>query len=120
MTSMGKGMLVAFNAWLTILLTQKMTPEVQQAWIPAIPVGILSYVVASLFLSIYDFSTLAILHCFILNEDQGGKVDPPDALKEFLDQDQERAEKSGKTNKKVDPADLKSSQREDAAVNEMA
>ena len=99
MTSMGKGMLVALNAWLTILLTQQMAPDVAQPWIPAIPIAILSYVVASLFLSIYDFSSLAILHCFILNEDQEGKVSPPDALKDFLEQDKATAEKKGKKTK---------------------
>ena len=41
--------------------------------------------VASLFLSIYDFGTLAILHCFILNEDVGGKVNTPECLVQFLE-----------------------------------
>ena len=105
MTSIGKGMLVAFNAWLTILLTQQMSPEVQQPWVPAVPIAILSYVVASLFLSIYDFSSLAILHCFILNEDQGGKIAPPDALKDFLEADRDFAEKKGKKVKSEDKSD---------------
>ena len=111
MTSMGKGMLVALNAWLTILLTQQMAPDVAQPWIPAIPIAILSYVVASLFLSIYDFSSLAILHCFILNEDQEGKVSPPDALKDFLEQDKATAEKKGKKTKQIEdgPPELKKS-----------
>jgi hypothetical protein len=67
-----------------------MSPRVEQPWIPAIPIGILTYAVATLFLSIYDFSSLAILHCFILNEDQadkGSKYAPPEALKDFLELD---------------------------------
>lgn len=100
MTSMGKGLIVAFNVYLTIVLTQSMNPNVQQPWIPAIPIGILAYVVASLFLSIYDFSSLAILHCFILNEDQNGSTRPPKALEDFMDIDSKHA-RSGRDNKRV-------------------
>lgn len=97
---MGKGLIVAFNVYLTIALTQQMNPQVQQPWIPAIPIGILAYVVASLFLSIYDYSSLAILHCFILNEDQKGNTRPPKALEDFMELDKE-GQRSGSANKRV-------------------
>lgn len=86
---------------------------------PAIPIGILSYVVASLFLSIYDFSSLAILHCFILNEDQDGKIVPPEALKGFLDLDNVQKQKSGKDNKKIEGEPKEEGNGKKEVVNNM-
>jgi len=56
-------------------------------------------------LSIYEFGTLAILHCFILNEDLEGRVNTPKALQGFLDETKvhETKKSSGKKNQ-VDPA----------------
>jgi len=86
MAMIGKGIITSLCVVLTYFTVGKMSPTVAQPWIPAIIIGILAWLVASLFLSIYEFGTLAILHCFILNEDLGGKVNTPASLVEFLDE----------------------------------
>lgn len=40
--------------------------------------------VGSLFLSIFSFSSTAILHCFLLSEETGGYGNAPAYLKDFL------------------------------------
>jgi len=86
MVWIGKGCIVALSVWLTILLVQEMHPEVTMPLIPAVFVGIFAYVVATLFLNIFSSSALAILHSFILTEDQDGPKDHiPESLKPFLD-----------------------------------
>ena len=61
--------------------------------IPAVLVGLVAYLVGSLFLSIFSFSCTAILHCFILDEDTGGSDLTPDALQPFLDMNDARNQK---------------------------
>lgn len=71
--------------------------------IPAVIIGILSYLIASLFLSIFSFSCTAILHCFLLDEDTGGSAVTPDSLKSFLDYTDKQNAKSGTSpDKKAD------------------
>lgn len=53
--------------------------------VPAVIIGIVSYLIGSLFLSIFSFSCTAILHCFLLDEDTGGSSCTPNSLKGFLD-----------------------------------
>jgi len=53
--------------------------------VPAVIIGIVSYLIGSLFLSIFSFSCTAILHCFLLDEDTGGSAVTPNSLKGFLD-----------------------------------
>jgi hypothetical protein len=45
----------------------------------------ITYYVASVFISIFVFSTSTILHCFLLDEELGGSKHTPDSLKDFLD-----------------------------------
>jgi len=53
--------------------------------LPALLILILSYFVASLFLSIFSFSSTAILHAFIADRDTGGGTNTPQALLKFVD-----------------------------------
>ncbi len=46
---------------------------------------LVAYLVGSLFLSIFSFSSTAILHCFLLDEDTGGSKFSPKSLQGFLD-----------------------------------
>ena len=95
MMLLGKGTIMAASAYITILYVKYAYPMVQQPFIPAILVAVIAYVVGSLFLSIFSFSSTAILHCFILNEDTGGDVPPPKSLQPFLDyNDKVNAEKA--------------------------
>lgn len=58
--------------------------------VPALVVAIFAYMIASVFLSVFDFSALTILHCFCLDESQGGGTrNTPDGLKKFLEKDDE-------------------------------
>ena len=55
------------------------------------------YLVGSLFLSIFSFSCTAILHCFLLDEENGGNdKNTPESLRSFLDaNDKHNAAKDG-------------------------
>lgn len=88
MVWIGKGCITALSVWLTILLVQQMHPDVTMPLIPAVFVGLFAYVVSTLFLNIFSSSALAILHSFILTEDQDGPKDHiPESLKAFLDKE---------------------------------
>lgn len=97
---LGKGLIVTASAWLTYILTQYALPNIGQPLVPAIAMGLWAYLCASLFLGIFDFSAMAILQCFCVNEELGGTCYTPDALKGFIDeQDKNEAERSGKEHK---------------------
>ena len=83
---LGKGTITGISAYLTLLIVQYKYTHVQQPFIPAAFVGAIGYVVGSLFLSIFSFSSTAILHCFIMAEDSGVNVPTPESLKPFLDE----------------------------------
>lgn len=72
MMMLGKGTIMGVSAYATILYIKAAFPDVSQPFIPAMIVALFSYVVASLFLSIFSFSATAILHCFIMAEDSTG------------------------------------------------
>jgi len=80
MMILGKGTITGVSMYLTFLFVGMAAPDVQQPLVPAALVGIVAYVVGSLFLSIFSFSSTAILHCFIMNEDVGGSDITPDSL----------------------------------------
>jgi len=92
---LGKGSIVATSGYVTYLLCQYALPEVQNPLVPAIFIGIWAYLVSSLYLGIFEFSSMAILQCFIFNEEIGGKDYTPDALRPFiqqLDEDEHKAD----------------------------
>jgi len=93
MTLIGKGTIVGASVWLTIVLVDSQYPQIQQPVVPSAIVGMIAWVVGSLFLSIFDFASLAILHCFIMDEDFGGSSRTPDSLKPFLDLNDEEVAK---------------------------
>lgn len=78
---LGKGQIVAGTAWLCLLITQNALPEVENPMLPAIFSAVIAYLIATLFLSIFDFSALAILQCFITQEEAGA---PRSQAPEFL------------------------------------
>lgn len=81
---LGKGTIMASSGYLTILLVQSKYPDVDNPFIPAIIVAVFAYLVGSLFLSIFSFSSTAILHCFLLSEELGDKTRAPKYLKDYL------------------------------------
>jgi hypothetical protein len=66
-------------------------------------IGFIAYIVADLFLSIFEFSSLAILHCFIVDEDFGGSSRTPDSLQPFLEKNDERVAKKQKKKAMIQP-----------------
>lgn len=61
------------------------TEEVSQPFVPMFIVGLICYFVATLFLNIFEYAALAILHCFILDEDFNENHSTPDSLLPFLE-----------------------------------
>ncbi|MFN7881091.1 MAG: hypothetical protein ACK5NI_01215 [bacterium] len=72
MMILGKGVIVAASSFITYLITLYKWPQCAQPMVPAVIIGIVSYLIGSLFLSIFSFSCTSILHCFLLDEDTGG------------------------------------------------
>ena len=81
----GKALIIALSVWVTLLMVEGMYPEVGQPIVPAVFVGIIAYYSSCLFLSIYDYASLTILHCFIVDLDLGGSQSTPDCLKDFIE-----------------------------------
>ena len=90
---LGKGCLIAFNVWICLLLIPKLGADIKNVTLPIVIIGVLAYVISTLFLEIFSFSSTAILHCFILDEDFGGSDKTPDSLKEFLTQNKQHQER---------------------------
>lgn len=86
----GKALISTACGFLTITLCTAMYTggdEIEQPFVPAVLVVIFAYMIATVFLTVFDFSALTILHCFCLDEEQGGSRNTPDGLKKFLDMD---------------------------------
>ena len=102
MMILGKGTIMGASAALTFIYIREGYPDITQPLIGTFIVALVAYLVGSLFLSIFSFSSTAILHSFILNEDQGGNNIPtPESLKPFLDMNDEmEAKKKDKSEAK--------------------
>lgn len=82
---LGKGFIVAFCAFLTISIVDSTQPQVKEPYIIAMIVSFWAYMVASIFLSLFEDSATTILYCFILDAEHGGSTKTPDSLRPFLD-----------------------------------
>jgi choline transporter-like protein 2/4/5 len=72
LTVLGKGSIVASCIFITIAVVDNEFPQVSQPWLPAIIIAFFAFLVSSMFLSIFQDAALTILHCFCLDEEQGG------------------------------------------------
>lgn len=99
MMMLGKGAIMGLSCYLTFLIIKEAAPEVDQPVVPTMVILLVSYMVASMFLSIFSFSSTAILHCFLLDEDTGGSKFTPDGLQGFIKDCTEKAEKEEKFKK---------------------
>lgn len=88
---LGKGSIVAASGYISYMYFTEIYPQLTQPLMPALIVAMISYLVGSLFLSIFSFSCTAILHCFILDEDTGGSTNTPESLKNFLDYNDDKS-----------------------------
>ena len=53
--------------------------------VPTVLVAIFSYLIGSLFISVYSFSCTSILHCFVLDRETGESDLAPKSLDKFLE-----------------------------------
>ena len=101
----GRGVIVATNTFLTIVLVDVMVPEVTQPYLPAIIIAFFSYMIAGIFLSLFKDSALTILHCFCLDEElkkdgrSTANVMTPASLVSFMAVADDEAEKTNEANK---------------------
>lgn len=67
----GKALISTACGFLTITLCTAMYTEdpIEQPFIPAIFAVLFAYMISSVFLTVFDFSALTILHCFCLDEE---------------------------------------------------
>ena len=86
MMVLGKGTIMGSSACLTYILIQNMYPDITQPIVGTVVIALVAYLVGSLFLSVFSFSATAILHSFILAEDQGWDAYSPECLKDFIEQ----------------------------------
>lgn len=75
MTGIGKGVIVGASVYITMVLAQEnvlVTTEgttIQQPFVPAFVVLLVAWLVAGLFISIFDFACLTILQCFLTSKE---------------------------------------------------
>jgi hypothetical protein len=94
MTGIGKGVIVGASVYITMVLAQEnvlVTTEgttIQQPFVPAFVVLLVAWLVAGLFISIFDFACLTILQCFLTSKEvastKGGKIFAPPSLRGYL------------------------------------
>jgi len=89
--------LSCFIAYL-IIMNSDLQEQVNSPIFPCIVVLIVAYLIGSIFLSVYSFSSTAILHCFILNEDLG-IPDHPECLDDFIKTNDKYNEKNKRKGK---------------------
>jgi len=75
---------------MTISITESTQPDIKQPYIVALLISFWAYMVASIFLSLFEDSAITILYCFILDEEHGGSTRTPDSLRPFLDMADEK------------------------------
>ena len=98
---LGKGLIVAAVAFMTISIIDSTQPQVKEPYVCALLMAFWSYMVASILLSLFEDSAITILYCFILDEEHGGSTKTPDSLRQFLDiADEKFAQRAGRDNEK--------------------
>lgn len=85
LSMLGKGSIMSTSALLTYVITKYNYPRVFNPWIPTMVVALIAYVTASVFLNIFSFSALTILHSFLLDEESGKSVNTPPELADFME-----------------------------------
>ena len=84
MSVTGKAFIITANSTFSILFINADFPNVQQPIVPTLVVVMISYCISCLLLSVYDYGTHAILHCYLVDLDLGSKLSPH-YLQVFLD-----------------------------------
>ncbi len=82
-----------------IIMNTSLRQNLYSPVFPIIVVVIISYILSSIFLSVYSFSANAILHAFLADEEVGGNRQP-ESLKKFIEVNDKHNE--GKNKGKID------------------
>lgn len=74
----GKAAIIVLSAFIAyvIIMNSSLEDEVYSPILPVIVVVAIAYLIASVFLSVYSFASIAILHSFILDEEIQGNRCP--------------------------------------------
>ena len=74
------------TAWICyiIIMNTHLRQSLYSPVFPIIVVVVISYILSSIFLSVYSFSANAILHAFLADEEVGGNRQP-ESLKKFIE-----------------------------------
>ena len=86
----GKAIIMGLSGFIAyiIIMQSFLSDEVSSPIFPVIACIIISYIVGSIFLSVYSFSSTAILHCYILDEEIGSNKRPK-SIEEFDNKNKE-------------------------------
>ena len=63
---------------------------IQQPFVPVFFVVLEAWIVAAFFISLFDFSCLTILQCFLISKELKSTIWAPDALLDLIDDEDER------------------------------
>lgn len=83
---LGKTIIISSSgliAYIIIVNAKKLKDNVSSPIFPTIVCAVIAYLIGSVFLSVYSFSSTTILHCFIYTEEIGVK-EHPKKLNDFL------------------------------------
>ena len=81
---LGKAVIVTSSGFIgyVIIMNSSLADDVYSPILPVVVIVAIAYLIGSIFLSVYSFASLAILHCFLLDEEiQGNHC--PKSLMEF-------------------------------------
>ena len=75
---LGKAVVCALSGLIgyIILMNSKYKDQISSPIFPVIVCVFIAYLISSVFLSVYSFSSTAILHCFLLDEETKGEHRP--------------------------------------------
>lgn len=113
MTAIGKGVIVGLSVYITMVLAEMNVltttegAKIQQPFVPSFVVLLVAYLVASFFISIFDFACLTILQCFItckeVSSSGGASIQAPESLRAYLNKVGEGDDKDDKKEDKGGP-----------------
>lgn len=95
---LGKALIMILSGWIAYIILMNSSNIKGKLYSPIFPVVVvvgISYLLASIFLSIYSFSATTILHCFILDEEVKGNH-APKSLMSFIERNNQVLEKKNK------------------------
>lgn len=111
---LGKLMIMVLSGWIAylIIMAGSFREKVYSPVFPLIIVVAIAYLIGSIFLSLFSFSSTAILHCFILDSELASKgkvnVHTPESLVPFIELNDEMIKKKQQASADtVIPSDVK-------------